>query len=105
MSESSGEIPSDSSRCVRCRGEIAEGGGFRLGGAWRCPRCALCYRPLLRRSLMMALVVGTLLVLINQGTVLITGQLPVTLLLQLLLTYCVPSCVATWSVLSTSTAA
>jgi hypothetical protein len=49
-----------------------------------------------------ALVVGTILVLINQGGVLMAGQLPASLLWQVPLTYCVPFCVATWGVLSNS---
>ena len=73
-----------------------------LEGAPRCWRCALLCRPLLRRSALTALVVGTVLVLINQGGVLMTGQLPVSLAWQVPLTYCVPFCVATWGALSNS---
>lgn len=47
-----------------------------------------------RRSLAVALVVGTILNLINQGDVLMTGgRLDLT---KLLLTYAVPYCVATY---------
>lgn len=54
---------------------------------------------MLRRSALTALLVGTLLVAINQGTVLVTGQLPLDLLWKIPLTYAVPFCVATWGAL------
>jgi hypothetical protein len=47
-----------------------------------------------------ALVVGTILVLINQGGVLLSGALTAPLLWQIPLTYLVPFCVATWGALS-----
>jgi hypothetical protein len=47
-----------------------------------------------RRALKTALVVGTILVAINQGDVILAGTLPV--LWKVCLTYCVPYCVATW---------
>jgi hypothetical protein len=75
---------------------------FVLGGERRCLGCALRYRPLLRRSVVTALVVGTLLVLINQGSLLLSGQFPGSLIWQVPLTYCVPFCVATWGALSNS---
>jgi hypothetical protein len=55
---------------------------------------------MLRRSALTALVVGTILTLINQGTILLTGQLPLALAWQIPLTYLVPFCVATWGALS-----
>jgi hypothetical protein len=45
-------------------------------------------------------VVGTLLVVINQGMVLLKGPLPMALLWEIPLTYTVPFCVATWGALS-----
>jgi hypothetical protein len=48
---------------------------------------------------MTSLVVGSVLVAINQGTVLSSGQLPTRLAWQIPLTYAVPFCVATWSAL------
>jgi hypothetical protein len=62
----------------------------------------LRYRPLLRRSALTSLVIGTLLVLVNQGTVLLSGQPSWSLIWQILLTYAVPFCVATWGALSNS---
>jgi hypothetical protein len=45
-------------------------------------------------------VVGTILVSINQGGILLFGVLPASLLWQIPLTYLVPFCVATWGALS-----
>jgi hypothetical protein len=64
-------------------------------GVERCLRCALLYRPLLRRSLIIALVVGTILTAINQGNIIAAGDLPPALYWKIPLTYCVPFCVAT----------
>jgi hypothetical protein len=57
---------------------------------------------MLRRSATTALVVGTILVAINQGAVLAEGSLASRLLWQIPLTYAVPFCVATWGALSNS---
>lgn len=51
-----------------------------------------------RRSLVTALIVGTILNLINQGDALVTGGHVV--IAKLLLTYCVPFCVATYGAVS-----
>jgi hypothetical protein len=45
----------------------------------------------------MALVVGTVLVAINYGDRLLTGDLAGRDLLKIALTYCVPFCVSAWS--------
>jgi hypothetical protein len=55
---------------------------------------------MLRRSFWTCLVVGTILTLINQGTVLLRGQFPPELLWKVPLTYSVPFLVATWGALS-----
>lgn len=57
---------------------------------------------MLRRSALTALVVGTVLVAINQGTVLAEGHFPLELAWKIPLTYCVPFCVATWGALTNS---
>ena len=75
---------------------------FLLGVTPKCFTCAVSYPSLLRRSLATALVVGTLLVVINQGTVLAAGDLPAELAWKVPLTYCVPFCVATWGALINS---
>ena len=88
--------------CTRCGRSLTGGAAFVLSGAPRCLGCTLRYRPLLRRSFLTALVVGTVLVAINQGTALAAGQVPATLLWQVPLTYAVPFCVTTWGALSNS---
>jgi hypothetical protein len=70
--------------------------GYRLrGGALRCGRHAPFYRPVLRRSLITALVVGTVLTAINQGDRLVRGDVTAMVLLKMGLTYCVPFLVST----------
>jgi hypothetical protein len=54
---------------------------------------------MLRRSLLTAAVVGTVLVAINQGTVIVEGRFPDDLLWKVPLTYAVPFCVASWGAL------
>jgi hypothetical protein len=49
-----------------------------------------------RRSLRVAAVVGTMLVLINHGDRLIASQLTSLDLVKIAMTYCVPYCVATY---------
>ena len=59
---------------------------------------SIARRPLVvKRSMKVALVVGTLLTLINQGSVLLAGQLSLDALLKILLTYCVPYIVSTYA--------
>jgi hypothetical protein len=72
------------------------------GVAVCCWRCALGYRPMLRRSVRIALVVGTLLALINHGDHLIRVEVTAGIGLKILLTYMVPFAVATWSALVNS---
>lgn len=52
---------------------------------------------ILRRSLLTALVVGTLLALINHGDRLLTGELDRGAVAKMLLSYAVPFAVASWS--------
>ena len=85
--------------CARCRRSLAGRAAYVLGAEQRCLACALRYRPMLRRSALTSLVVGTVLVLINQGGTLLSGTPPASLLWQVPLTYVVPFCVATWGAL------
>ena len=71
----------------------------REGTIVKCGRCALRHRPMLERSLAVALVVGTLLLIINQGDVLLSTAWPGALLWKIPLTYLVPFLVATWGAL------
>jgi hypothetical protein len=60
----------------------------------------LGHRPLVRRSLRIAVVVGTLLTAINQGGVILTGAWTPSLAWKIPLTYTVPFVVAMWGALS-----
>ncbi len=47
-----------------------------------------------RKAFLTALVVGTILMMINHGDVILAGEAPP--VLKVVLTYCVPYCVTTW---------
>ena len=81
------------------RGRTAFQFQTRDGPALKCARCALRHRPMLRRSLLIALIVGTILLAINQGDVLLGAAWPRALWWKVLLTYLVPFVVATWGAL------
>jgi hypothetical protein len=85
--------------CSSCR---KRGARFMQADLPRCLGCFLRFRPMLRRSLLTAAVVGTILTAINQGTVLAAGDFPGELYWKIPLTYCVPFCVATWGALINS---
>ena len=53
-----------------------------------------------KKAFFTALVVGTILTLINHGDLLIAGDAPPAL--KVMLTYCVPYCVTTWARLPAS---
>ena len=80
--------------CGRCGRPLRPGYRMR-GGAVRCFRCAVRYPPVLRRSLITALVVGTILTAINQGNRFLDGDITAAVLLRMALTYCVPFIVST----------
>ena len=99
--------------CVRCGAEIKARRGFEFKGqpdassedaapTVKCFTCALLHRPMLQRSIIAALVVGTILTLLNQGDVLVTGGWNNALYWKIPLTYCVPFMVATYGALSNS---
>ena len=54
---------------------------------------------MLRRSILTSAVVGTILVAINQGTVIVAGEGTTELAWKIPLTYCVPFLVASWGAL------
>ena len=87
-------------KCIHCGQSLANCSGYLLDGTQRCLRCTLQYWLLLRRSAQTALVVGTILLIINQGAVLLKGSLPLALIWEIPLTYVVPFCVATWGALN-----
>jgi hypothetical protein len=88
--------------CGVCERSLADRASYAIEGVPRCLRCTVQHRPLLRRSGVTALVVGTILAAINQGPELAAGILPAALLWKIPLTYLVPFCVATWGALSNS---
>jgi hypothetical protein len=77
-------------------------GALDQGTATKCTWCAIKHQPMLRRSLIVAFVVGTILTLLNQGDVLFSGSWNSALYWKVPLTYCVPFCVATYGALSNS---
>jgi len=93
------------SACDRCGTPTARGAfEFRTadGPSVKCLACALRHGPMLGRSTAIALVVGTVLVAINQGDVLLGGRFTSAMIWKVPLTYAVPFLVATWSALVTS---
>jgi hypothetical protein len=92
--------------CAACRRRERQGGGFRLetphGPEIKCFGCAVRYAPLVRRSTIVALIVGTVLLAINQGDALLAGRWDSALAWKAPLTYLVPFVVATWGALLNS---
>jgi hypothetical protein len=89
--------------CERCH--RASSTGFRLDTAGGTPdlvclRCVLRHGPLLRRSVGVALVVGTVLTAINQGDAIASGDWSAALAWKIPLTYLVPFLVAMWGALT-----
>lgn len=88
--------------CDRCARDLT-GAVYEVrspeGRLARCLRCALMHRPLVLRSLLICLVVGTILTAINQGNVILGGDFPTALAWKIPLTYAVPYCVATFGAL------
>jgi hypothetical protein len=60
------------------------------------------HRPLVRRSAVVALIVGSVLLAINQGDALLAGRWEAALVWKAPLTYLVPFLVATWGALLNS---
>ncbi len=90
--------------CPACR-RPRRGGFYALrsaaGQRLKCLRCSLVDRRLVRRSTKVALVVGTILVFLNQGGALLSGAFPwATSWFKIPLTYLVPFCVATYGALA-----
>ena len=70
------------------------------GRVRKCLACALHDRRMLRRSFLTALVVGTILTLINHGPDLFAGDFSSDLAWKIPLTYLVPFCVTSWGALA-----
>ena len=78
----------------------AAGTSTQTGETTKCARCALSHTPMLRRSLSVALVVGTVLTILNQGDTLFAGQWRSALYWKIPLTFCVPFLVATFGAMT-----
>lgn len=93
-------------RCGGCRRSLGTGAAYQLRGpagpSFLCRMCAVRHEPLLRRSLGIALVVGSVLTAINQGDALLSGHWQPALAWKIPLTYLVPFVVATWGALLNS---
>lgn len=108
---------SNISECGRCGKSTRQGRGFAFkvapasnsatlaaqsGQVTKCIFCAVRHWAMLRRSLTVAVVVGTILTLLNQGDIIFAGDWKTALYWKVPLTYCVPFCVATYGALSNS---
>ena len=97
--------PSPGGRCDACgRERVRPLFFFRSpsGSALKCLGCALRHPPLVKRSLGIAAIVGSVLLAINQGDVLLSPRWPSALAWKVPLTYLVPYLVATWGALLNS---
>ena len=103
----------ESATCQRCNRRCGKGWSFVFrkpvpeGGAdeavtVKCSRCAVRHLPMLRRSFIVAVVVGTILTLLNQGDIIFAGSWQGSLYWKVPITYLVPFCVATYGALSNS---
>ena len=103
--------------CGRCGKLVRLGRGFafkvttaptspgaqeQAGQITKCIFCAIRHFAMLKRSLSVALVVGTVLTFLNQGDIIFAGDWKSALYWKVPLTYCVPFCVATYGALSNS---
>jgi hypothetical protein len=101
--------------CEQCGRSLRRGRGFvfkvnratgaaripaQAGETTKCIHCALRHRPMLRRSLSVALVVGTVLTILNQGDTLFAGEWNSALYWKIPLTFCVPFLVATFGAMT-----
>lgn len=103
--------------CDRCGKPLREGWGFAFkpkpvaaGRAEdnlppevsKCFSCSMRHAPMVRRSFTVALVVGTILTLLNQGDTILAANWHNALYWKIPLTYCVPFLVATFGALTNS---
>ena len=93
-------------QCAHCARPLGRGSVFQFrtsdGMVFKCRSCAIRHRPMLRRSLLIAFLIGTILVAINQADLLLYGGRRTSLIWKVPLTYLVPFVVATWSALINS---
>jgi len=87
-------------QCTRCGPDFGHRAAYQFqtpeaGLTRKCLPCALRHAPMLRRSGLIAAVVGTVRTAINQGDLLLAGHWPPALAWKLPMTYAVPFIVAT----------
>ena len=95
------QLTIDASRVPGCP-HLTRRRPYSFGRARPDPLCTLCairYRPVLRRAISIALLVGTILTFINQGDVLLRGAITLLVVVKICLTYTVPYTVSTVSAL------
>ena len=91
----------DDGLCGRCAKRAARYSFIKAGvRVLACLGCFVRSRVVVRRALITALVVGTVLTAINQGDVILRGDLRAAHLLKIPLTYVVPYAVTTWGALA-----
>lgn len=83
-------------RRLRCRFETAGGPVIKAGSE------ALLFPPLVKTAAKTALVMGTVLPLINHASALVVGRLTAMLAFKILLTFLVPYAVATYGAVTAS---
>ncbi len=94
--------------CSNCGATLRPGRAFsfrprgaaQAEGITKCLWCASRHAPMLRRSAIVAIVVGTILTALNQGDNLFSGHWNNALYWKIPLTYCVPFLVATYGALT-----
>ncbi len=87
--------------CARCRSRTASYALVIAGErVLACLRCFCLSGLVVKRAVLTALVVGTALTAINQGDVILRGDVQPLHLLKIPLTYAVPYAVTTWGALS-----
>ena len=94
------------STCHRCQRTLSTRMSFVVRGSGvevlMCLRCALRQAPMLRRSAAIALIVGALQIVINQGDIILGGDASTALIWKIPLTVMVPFAVATVGALTNS---
>jgi hypothetical protein len=89
----------EAEQCARCGQVLGPRTAYQFptpsGFVRKCLACAVGHPPMLRRSAVIAAIVGTVLTAINQGDLLLAGRWLPALAWKLPLTYAVPFIVAT----------
>lgn len=104
-------------QCVRCGQALRRGWAFEfkaraapgyaavgaeIPDVRKCIFCAVRHFPAVRRSAIVASVVGTIITLFNQGDTILAGHWETALYWKVPISYCVPFCVAMYSALANS---